>query len=1132
MNKRILSLLLVLFLSTTLMAQRPGGDQRTTETKIADLLMQLPAKNSADYNRIMKDLSGMGEAAISNITPNLVAPGKGDDSQLRYAISGLVKYVSDGNDKAAMQTVCQSLVKALGSAKDDEVKDFLLQELQYVAGAGAIPAVTPLLKSQRLCDPAARVLVRINNEQSGKALADALAGANTAQQTILVKALGEVGYRPALSAVQNLATTGDQGLKKAVLETLAQFADPSSVKLMEAEALKVNHVFDNTNANAAYFVYLRNLTENGNGALAAKSAKKLMSGKSVPVATQTAGLYLLAKANGSKAVPGLMKAINSDDKTYRVAAQHMLADLYSPQTSALIIKKASGKVTPELKSELIYLLGEKKEKSGMPLFLNALNDNNPDVRISAIHAISVAGEKDAVAPLVATLLKGDAQTISAARNALMTIEGEGVADAAAAAMTQGSPDAKVALIGILAEKHASKYSGVVFDQASVADPKVREASAAALSSLVKPGDAEKVAALLNKASAPAEIASLQKALYQALQGTGTSEQQVATVTGFMKGEVSKSDRYYNVLGSIGGDAALAAIENEMKFAAAQHKAAAVKALSGWSDASALPLLFSIARENSDKELKNTALNGFIQGINRSKEPADQKVLMFRNAMELASTKDQQTTILNRVAANPTLMALVFVARYLDDANLQQAAVQSVRNIVTANPALYGPVVQEIVDKSIALNKDEEAEYQKQALLKHMSSLPKEGFVSMFNGKDLTGWKGLVGNPISRGKMTPAKLAEEQAKADERMRRDWRVENGVLIFEGEGYDNLCSEKMYADFELFLDWRMEAKGDGGVYLRGTPQVQTWDTSRVEAGAQVGSGGLYNNQVNVSKPLVVADNPINEWNTFHIKMIGDKVTVYLNGILVTDNVVLENYWDRKLPIFEKEAIELQAHGTKLEFRDVYVREIPRPEPFKVTKEEEAEGFVPMFNGIDLAGWTGNKVDYFAQEGMLVCQPSGHGSGNLYTEKEYGDFIMRFEFQLTPGANNGLGIRTPTTGDAAYVGMELQILDNEAEIYKNLKPYQYHGSVYGVIAAKRGFLKPVGEWNVQEVQAIGSRIKITLNGEVIVDGDIAEASKNGTATADGLKHPGLLNPAGHIGFLGHGSPLKFRNLRIKEVK
>ena len=136
-----------------------------------------------------------------------------------------------------------------------------------------------------------------------------------------------------------------------------------------------------------------------------------------------------------------------------------------------------------------------------------------------------------------------------------------------------------------------------------------------------------------------------------------------------------------------------------------------------------------------------------------------------------------------------------------------------------------------------------------------------------------------------------------------------------------------------------------------------------------------------------------------------------------------------------------------------------------------------------------------------------------------------------LFRSANNGLGIRTPLKGDAAYVGMELQILDNEAAIYRNLRPYQYHGSVYGVIPAKRGFLKPVGEWNYQEVKAVGNRITITLNGEVILDGDLAEASNNGTATIDNREHPGLLNKSGHIGFLGHGSPLKFRNLRIKDI-
>ncbi len=164
-----------------------------------------------------------------------------------------------------------------------------------------------------------------------------------------------------------------------------------------------------------------------------------------------------------------------------------------------------------------------------------------------------------------------------------------------------------------------------------------------------------------------------------------------------------------------------------------------------------------------------------------------------------------------------------------------------------------------------------------------------------------------------------------------------------------------------------------------------------------------------------------------------------------------------------------------------------------------------------------------------MIVIKPGDDSGGNLYTEKEYSDFVFRFEFQLTPGANNGLGIRTPMEGDAAYAGMELQILDNTATIYADLKPYQYHGSVYGVIPARRGFLRPVGEWNYQEVTVRGTKIRVVLNGATIVDGDIAEARDKGTM--DGEDHPGLKNSKGHIGFLGHGSVVRFRNLRIKEL-
>ncbi|MGZ5254479.1 MAG: family 16 glycoside hydrolase, partial [Flavitalea sp.] len=198
-----------------------------------------------------------------------------------------------------------------------------------------------------------------------------------------------------------------------------------------------------------------------------------------------------------------------------------------------------------------------------------------------------------------------------------------------------------------------------------------------------------------------------------------------------------------------------------------------------------------------------------------------------------------------------------------------------------------------------------------------------GFNPIFNGKDLTGWKGLVANPIQRSKMTPAQLTEMQVKADSIMQSGWKVANGLLVFTGHG-DNLCTQKQYGDFEMLVDWKITKDGDAGIYLRGTPQVQIWDIARTDAGAQVGSGGLYNNQKNPSKPLVLADNPIGEWNSFHIIMKGDRVTVYLNNKLVADNVVLENYWDRNLPIFSREQIELQAHGTYVAYRNIFIKEL----------------------------------------------------------------------------------------------------------------------------------------------------------------------------------------------------------------
>ena len=205
--------------------------------------------------------------------------------------------------------------------------------------------------------------------------------------------------------------------------------------------------------------------------------------------------------------------------------------------------------------------------------------------------------------------------------------------------------------------------------------------------------------------------------------------------------------------------------------------------------------------------------------------------------------------------------------------------------------------------------------------------PPEGFVALFNGKDLSGWKGLpvkekLDNPFARQKAPPEVLKNAQAAADERMRQHWKVQDGALVFDGQG-DSLCTARDdYGDFEMYVDWKILPKGDSGIYIRGTPQVQIWDPEAAPQNA-VGSGGLYNNKQNPSKPSKPADKPVGQWNTFWIKMVGDKVWVKLNGETVVDGVVLENYWDYSKPIFPTGQIELQNHGNTLWFKNIYIKE-----------------------------------------------------------------------------------------------------------------------------------------------------------------------------------------------------------------
>lgn len=1130
-------MLLALILIQYVAVAQDKTDQRTITTRIADLLAQLPAKDSKQFTSNMQEIALMGEDGYVTLITGLSETGKENDALLEYAISGFSAYVTQTGQENLRKMSVNAYCKALTKISNPQNKAFIISQLEWVGHDDAIACLQNYLTDAKLADPAARALVKINSQAAKTALLNALPKASGPAILSIVEALGDSRTKGSVAAIHPFTTGADQNLVKVSLYALAQIADPSSESAMMAAAEKSGYRFEQTNATSSLVLYASNLLENGNVALAAKIAKQLKE-KAVAdeqVHTRTAALKILVGSNKENSTQLLLAAADDKNKEYRTAALKFAGSNLTPATAALWINKL-GKAEPVAKAEIISMLGDNKVQESLPAVLKLLKSKDQEIRLAAINATAKIGQEQVIDNLLEVMHKGDATDVATVSNAILRMKGTGLTPKIAAFMPKTKPEVQVALINILAARAANDQLDAIYAQLKSKEPQVRKAAFAALKQVVANENLPQLFALLNETTDQNELTQVQEAIIVSLRNGKNSAQQVDAVLQQMAtAPEQKKPLFYKMLASLGGSKSLKAVSDAFYTGNEQAKKASIDALSSWADASSAAELIKIGRQATDSTYLGSALKGYLNVIKDANYTAEQRLLMLREAMEIAKTPAQQDQLLRAVEQAKTINALLFAGKYLDNPALQQAAANTVMNIAMANKSYHGTIVKNLINKTIQVITGPDSEYQKEGMRKYLAEMPQgEGFVPIFNGINLEGWKGLVANPIERAKMDAKALAEAQEKADALMHDSWKVENGELHFTGKGA-NLATLKKYGDFEMLVDWKIiddkKQQGDAGIYLRGTPQVQIWDTARVKDGAQVGSGGLYNNKVNPSKPLKVADNKLDEWNTFHIIMKSDRVTVYLNGQLVTDNVILENYWDSNQPIFPEEQIELQAHGSPVAYRDIYIKEIPRAKPFELSAQEKKEGFKILFDGTNMHNWTGNTTDYIIEDGNISVRPkNAKGPGrNLYTKEEYSDFIFRFEFQLTPGANNGLGIRAPLTGDAAYEGMELQILDNDAPIYKSLHEYQYHGSVYGTIAAKRGFLKPVGEWNYQEVIVKGPKIKVILNGTQILDADITDARKNGTA--DGKQHPGLLRDSGHIGFLGHGSNVQFRNIRIKDL-
>jgi len=407
-----------------------------------------------------------------------------------------------------------------------------------------------------------------------------------------------------------------------------------------------------------------------------------------------------------------------------------------------------------------------------------------------------------------------------------------------------------------------------------------------------------------------------------------------------------------------------------------------------------------------------------------------------------------------------------------------------------------------------------------------------GFTPLYNGRDLTGWRG--GDTYDHRKWLALPEAERAALDAEwtaDMRAHWSAQGEELVNDGHG-KYATTEKDYGDFELLLEYRTVPLADSGIYLRGCPQVQIWDYTEKEKfplGADKGSGGLWNNSPGApgKDPLVRADRPFGEWNRLRILMVGARVSVWLNDQLVVDHALLENYYDRSQPVPARGPIQLQTHGGEIRWRNLFIREIGAEEANRLLASRGDDAFSSIFNGRDFTGWRGATADYQIVDGAITCRPDK--GGTIFTAEEFADFVVRLEFKLPSAGNNGLVLRYPGNGDGAYTGFaECQVLAEDYEAKKGpLDPRQLHGSAYGMIAAAQGYQRPIGEWNFQEVTVKGSTLRVELNGTVILDGDLSKA----TTFLAGKTHPGKDRTRGHFGFAGHHDPVAFRAVRIKRL-
>ncbi|NLP12607.1 DUF1080 domain-containing protein [bacterium] len=1074
-----------------------------------ELLKALPADNRLTASLLFDAMLDHGANGVQTLVRLLDSANANEKTTAHYALDGLAQFCGAlPNADARRQTFAAALASSLASARPAVDQAFLISRLSSCPSAEVISSLRMFLHDDALCEAAAMVLQSTADPTAGEALREALAQNSDKNKITLIQALGQIKYSKAAPDLLKSAQDKNTAVKEAALFALAEMGSN------EAEAVLHHNALLNDKFAIAWLTFAEACTE---AQRAIKIAETILHNreKNWSDHLRTAAMALLVKKTGVAALADLREAAAKEPASLRAAALRLAEPLASDEATQAWLGMLPG-LTPEAQADVLALLGRQKATNATTAMRRYLSSAEASVRASALQALTSTLGEASVKDLLG-LLKTDPDEImqQQIRQSLLTLPHEALNQEWDRFYPTLDAPGKNLLLDIAVARRDTLRLAALIEAMRSADPALRQTGLTGLRILAKADAVPACLAQLAKTFASLEVKAVQDCIIDIIKREKNQKPCLQKLEDyFQTANKEEKIKLLRVWRGIGSDAALKPV-----IAGSQDQALkdeALRTLCDWPSLNGLEPLLQLAESKEQQAYRILAVRAALR-ILRENPMGDLRQLDYlQRLMKSCERTEEKTMVLSQVGQIKSISALKYAAGFCADEDIgYEAAVATVQTTVP----LKGTAAALSPEQAVAgvvqaqATKPLQQKIVETPLFASTENQPPEGFTALFNGKDLCGWKGLVEDPIKRRNMSPEELNRAQIKADEEMRRHWRVIDGVLYFDGKGH-SLCTSRDYTDFEMYVDWKIEKWGDSGIYLRGAPQVQIWDTAQWPEG----SGGLYNNQKNPSKPLVQADKPVGEWNTFHIIMHDERVTVYLNEVLVVDNVIMENYWERNKPIYRSGQIELQAHNTPLYFRNIFIKELPILEPM-------FNG--PLFNGKDLQGWqviNGQPESWQVADGVLYT--TGQGSGWLSTTREFADFKLSLEFRVPADGNSGVFLRSPHHGDPAYTGMEIQVLDDYAEQYARLKPWQYTGSVYGIQAPSQRFSKRAGEWQKMVITCRGPRICVELNGQKAIDTDLVDHMQQSK------EHPGIQRRAGYIGLQNHSSKLEYRNIWLEELR